>query len=288
MLPTFLLIGGTKCGTTSLYEWLSGHPSVFMAEKETRYFSEGSGRRADRRLFPTPHNHHRGLDWYESRFEGAEGAEAIGDASNAYTRAPVYPGVPERIHAILPDVRLVYLVRHPVRRIESHYRHRLVMGTEWRPADEALRADPSYVAVSSYGAQLQRYRRLFSAEQILVVRSEALFADPVCWLPRIEAFVGVRTPAEPALPAGNVTAERRALPAALRPIGRVPALRPLLPRLPGLLSAARLSRLGPTGDEPDFALSPSTAAELRDRLAVDRDLLTRLAGPGVADWSLDG
>src|SRR5207244_11766706 len=85
MLPTFLVIGAMKSGTTSLYRYLQAHPDVYMSEeKELNYFTGGQ-------------NWERGVSWYEAQFEKAGSARAIGEASTNYTNYPQIAAVPERI-----------------------------------------------------------------------------------------------------------------------------------------------------------------------------------------------
>ena len=274
-LPTFLVIGGTKCGTTSLFGYLDGHPDVFMARKELRFFTE-------------EHEWRRGPSWYRAQFAGARGFAAVGEASNAYTRDPVYAGVPERIAATLPDVRLLYLVRDPMRRLESHYRHRLATGTEWRDAEAALRADPGYVAASCYGRQLRPYLDRFARERILVVQSERMFAAPERWLARICDFVGVAPAPGGTLGAENVTAARGVMPLAVRRLARIPAARPLIRRASWWRERRRGGGARAAGGRPPFALSEGHRAELAALFEEDRRLLVGLAGEGVVDWGPSG
>src|SRR3954454_424581 len=110
MLPKLLIIGAQKCGTTSLHTYLDAHPDVHMAaEKELDFFIE------DRAW-------QRGLEWYATRFRDDAGVR--GESSPNYTGWPVWDGVPERAAAVIPKARLVYLVRDPIDRIESHYLQR--------------------------------------------------------------------------------------------------------------------------------------------------------------------
>src|SRR5688500_14395940 len=101
-VPSFLVIGATKCGTESLHAYLSRHPEVFIHPKELRFFT---------REF----NLERGAAWYRDQFSGAGSARATGEGSNAYTRDPVYGGVAARIQRALPSVRMIYVIRHPDR-----------------------------------------------------------------------------------------------------------------------------------------------------------------------------
>ena len=185
MLPTFLVIGAMKAGTTSLYAYLGAHPDVFMADpKELDFFVEGK-------------NWERGLEWYEERFAAAGGAAARGEASTNYTKHPFFPGVPERIRPVLPDARLVYVVRHPIRRMVSQYLHHVAEYGERSPAPEVLLTNPMIFACSDYAMQIERYLEHFPREQLLIVTSEDLHDRRAETLRRIYGFLGVdadRTP----------------------------------------------------------------------------------------------
>src|SRR6185503_1695260 len=105
-------------------------------------------------------------------FADAGDAVAVGEASPQYAMFPRYHGVPERIAATVPDVRLIYVVRDPVERMRSSYRHTLAGGSEHRPIDEALLVDARYLYPSLYALQLEQYLRVVDRSRILVVASE--------------------------------------------------------------------------------------------------------------------
>jgi hypothetical protein len=272
-IPSFLVIGATKCGTESLHAYLSGHPEVFIHPKELRYFT---------REF----NLERGAGWYREQFSGAGPALAVGEGSNSYTRDPVYGGVAARIHRALPNVRLIYVIRHPIDRIRSHYRHRLVQGTEWRRPEAALREDPAYLAASCYGRQLELYRRHFPAEQILTLRLPDLVSRPKATLARLCRFLGVGEVPGAVFPRVNITAERVITPRLLRNLSRFPAAKPYVARAGRRLRRAGLGRLEQAGNVP-FELSRRTREDLAATLGKDRELLSRLAGESFDEWDLD-
>jgi hypothetical protein len=179
MLPNFLVIGAAKAGTTSLYHYIRSHPQSFMpSKKELNFFCEEFGWR-------------RGVRWYESQFENAGSAAAIGEASPRYTVYPIYGGVPERIAALLPDVRLVYVVREPIQRMQSHYVDRVLHGLESKPIEEALVTNPFYMSSSSYALQLAQYAEHFPRERILVFTSEDLMRNRQEVLSRLFRFLGI-------------------------------------------------------------------------------------------------
>src|SRR5438105_1889408 len=156
-LPNLLIIGGLKCGTTSLHHYLSLHPEVAMSRpKELNFFVEDL-------------NWPLGADWYASHFDPA--ASIRGESSPHYTNRPRFGGVPERISSVLGRPRLILVVRDPIDRMLSHYLHNLGGGYEKCSLDEAF-AEPqgSYVARSRYWFQLEPYLEVFDRELIAIVR----------------------------------------------------------------------------------------------------------------------
>lgn len=155
--PTFVVIGSMKSGTTTLHTWLEQQPDVVMAPKEPNFFSRDEV-------------WNRGVGWYEELF-GSDDAIARGDVSPSYTN-PAWAGpAAQRMREVVPDARIVYLLRHPVERLRSHYLHQVRRARETRPLLDAI-AEPNnpYVARSRYFACLQPFLRHFDSEQICVER----------------------------------------------------------------------------------------------------------------------
>jgi Sulfotransferase domain len=186
VLPNFLIIGAAKAGTTSLYHYVRSHPQAFMpAKKELSFFCE-------------EFRWHNGLDWYERQFEGADSAVAVGEASPRYTVFPIYRGVPERIATSIPEARLIYLVREPIKRMQSQYLDNVIHRLEKAPVEDALSTNPFYLTSSRYALQLQQYMDHFRRDQILVVRSEVMGRERQRTLSHVFEFLGIdpgwRTP----------------------------------------------------------------------------------------------
>jgi hypothetical protein len=274
MLPNFLIIGATKCGTTSLHDFLSQHPQIFVhPKKELNYFSKH-------------YNTKECLLSYQRQFEEARNAIAIGESSNSYTRHPILPNVPARIAAILPNVRMIYLIRDPMLRMESHYRHRLITGREWREADEAIRSDPKYVVASLYGQQLQAYYHYFRREQFLLIRSEELFGNNAKeHLDKILEFLGVDSNSTILCRELNITAERRIAPHAITSILR--GRRSLVATASRRLRRSSIGKFLRTADKVPFALSETLRLNLIRQFKADRALLANLAGHEVAKWHIE-
>ena len=180
-LPNFFVIGAMKAGTSSLWQSLRAHPQVYMPDvKELHYFSN-------------PDRQARGFDWYAAHFVAAGDARAIGEASTNYTKYPRRAGTPANIAALIPEAKLVYVVREPISRIRSHYLHVAHGHGERRPLAEAVRADPEYLNISRYRMQIDQYLEHFDRSQLLVITSEALRADRTHTLDRVFGFLGVDT-----------------------------------------------------------------------------------------------
>ena len=189
-LPDFLVLGTQKGGTTSLQLLLNQHPNVFLAPgKEVHYFSK---------------HWEQSQAWYASHYKDAAPGQQRGDITPFYL---FHPQAPQRIHSLLPNARLIVLLRDPVERALSQYFHSARLGFESLTLEEALAAEPerlrtdsplhlqehSYVSRSRYVEQLDRYEELFSAQQLLVMKSEAMFADPATTWQQIESFLGLPT-----------------------------------------------------------------------------------------------
>jgi hypothetical protein len=165
ILPDFMIIGRTKCGTTTLARLLAEQPEVaFSDPKEPRFFSKDA-------------HWERGLEWYSTVFPEAHEGKLVGEGSNAYTSPEFGVKAARRVAQTVPAVKLIYIVRHPEVRIRSHYRHR-----NWEPwkrenasLSQALqKPNNPYVAESMYHRCLLPFIESFPREQILVTRTEDL------------------------------------------------------------------------------------------------------------------
>lgn len=201
-LPRLIIPGAMKAGTTSLFEYLDGHPQLVPSrEKEVHYFDM---------------HFHRGIGWYARQFPRCRAAG--GAAALPFESSPYYlfePRVPARVREVVPDVKLVVLLRDPVDRAFSHYHNNRRLGREDLAFEDALAAeagrlageeerllaDPravslrhkwySYLRRGLYAEQLLRWRACFPAEQMLVLDAGRLFSEPRAVLAEVLAFLGV-------------------------------------------------------------------------------------------------
>jgi hypothetical protein len=272
MLPTFIVIGAAKCGTSSLAAYLRGHPQVFMTDpKEPHFFSR---RRAG------------GLESYESLFAGSEGYLARGEASTSYTQAPRFHGVPGSIHAAVPDVRLIYLVRDPVERIRSQYLHYVDRGRERRTLERAVVEDPDYLDTSRYAHQLELFLEHFRRDQLLVLANDRLRTDREATVRQVFEFVGV-DPDSPTRPLDhelNRSADKRRTPAAVDAARRLVRRSGVGRRVPKSLRV-RVHRATSRPIPPAAAQVPDDLAEwIWSELSADLGRLRGIVGPDFDLW----
>jgi hypothetical protein len=258
-LPAFIIIGAMKSGTSSLHHYLRQHPEICMSSaKEPNFFIEAG-------------NFGKGMDWYRSIF--ADHTKICGEASPAYSKRHRHPGVPERLHRLVPHVKLIYVLRDPIDRMLSHYLHNRILGRETRPFADAIAARSyrnNYVRTSMYRFQLEAFLERFPLKRILLVTAEDLKDKRTEVLERIFRFIGV----DPDFQGSD--------------FGRLFNQTPT----PGAPSASDRSAiaLARSGQGPDVAERPALDRTDRDRLAAhlapDIDGLRALTGLRFERWSL--
>jgi hypothetical protein len=178
MLPNFIVVGGAKCGTSSLCDSLGRHPDIFMSTpKEPHFFS----------ALKTPDD----VVEYEKLFADAGGCTAIGEGSTSYTAPNRVRRASRKIAKLIPHCKLIYIARHPIRRIESDWRMRLHEGWAPESINEAVKARPDLISAGLYWDNISHYRNLFSDDQIKVVFMEDLSSDPVAVLNECYSFLDV-------------------------------------------------------------------------------------------------
>lgn len=185
-LPNLIVIGAQKCGSSSLHRYLDLHPEIAMSRpKELNFFLDRGSRGETGTWF-------RGLDWYRSHFDPA--APVRGESSPNYTSLPRSEAVPARLADVLPDARLIYLVRDPIERAISGHRHAAALGHTDRTLEQAL-ADRSshFVRRSLYATQLEPFIERFGLDRILLVAAEDLRDRRAETLAGIFAWLGVES-----------------------------------------------------------------------------------------------
>ena len=202
-LPDFLIVGAQRAGTTSLYHWLSRHPKVRTSVwKEVHFFDDYNRYQK------------RGEMWYRSHFPllGHRPSVRVGEATPSYL---FNPAAPRRVAELIPNVRLIVLLRDPVDRAYSHYNHTKKAGKEnlsfWKAVDkEKERVGKeiteikekgrcknekwkkySYVRRGYYSEQIKRWTEYFPKKSFLFVKSEDMFESPKTEVEKIMKHIGL-------------------------------------------------------------------------------------------------
>jgi hypothetical protein len=197
-LPNFIVIGAAKAGTTALYWYLAEHPAVFMSPvKETNYFAYGIDAHG-RLLYGDPEHHTfpvKTLEAYQQLFAQAAHARAIGEASPIYLECPQ---AAHRIRTLLPGVRLICALRHPVERAYSDYLMFLRSrgqgfdpAAELSPAAAWARPDSHWMRISRYAQSLERYLDAFPRTQLHVLLFDDLKRTPLQAVQAVYRFLEV-------------------------------------------------------------------------------------------------
>lgn len=188
-LPNFIIAGAQKCGTTSLYFSLKEHADIFMSTlKEIDFFNEDS-------------NYKRGLEWYSSFFKNWHNEKVAGESSPDYFHCEK---VPKRLATLLPDVKIIILLRNPVDRAYSSYWHSVYLGYETLLFDRAIELEPerikisenakenhSYLLRGNYAQHIERFLEYFDRSQLLILLSEQYFQDPASAIRLVAEFIGI-------------------------------------------------------------------------------------------------
>ncbi len=202
-LPDFIIIGAQRAGTSSLFSYLEQHPQIKgSSRKEVHYFDN---------------HYHEGEAWYRAFFplsRSGASSYAVGEASPYYI---VHPHAPGRIHQLIPDVKLIALLRNPTERAISHFFHEVALGNETVGLEQAIKSEEgrilnqwkrlksdetfrsrihqsfSYKQRGLYLDQVKRYHEFFPPQQLLILDSGALFRETRDTLARVLDFLELDT-----------------------------------------------------------------------------------------------
>jgi hypothetical protein len=217
-LPNFLVVGAAKAGTTSIYQYLDQHPEVYLSPiKETNYFAK------DIPLDKIRKDYYKGgaldvgayvdtdlserihiafvSEWehYRKLFKNVRSEKAIGEISNSYLHSTV---AAREIKAVDPNMKIIMILRDPIKRAFSHYKMTLRVGLvrdsfyeelqrDYAAAEKGFRVSHLYVEMGQYAAQVQRYLDHFPREQVKIYLFDDLKADAASVIDDMLRFLGV-------------------------------------------------------------------------------------------------
>lgn len=277
-----LILGAMKSGTTTLFDHLARHPEIVPAyPKEPGFFAFDE-------------QFEKGLDWYDGLFQADEQDPRWRlDGSTDYAKAPFVTGVADRM-AKVPEAefRLLYIMRDPVARLESHARHvqrtRKEIGQHVSPRpDHGLDAglSPVSLAISDYVAQLSVWQASFDAGHLHCLTLEALSAAPDETMAAVWQFLGLSPIAAP-LPQSNQAGSKAAMPGAAQKLDELASRLGIGAVIPSRLKSALRDRLSkPVTVDGRFRFSDEERMAIRALYAPMIDILRARYGVDTSPWT---
>jgi hypothetical protein len=275
--PDFMIIGAMKAGTTTLYRDLEDQPGFFLPQIKEPAVLVRAASDAEAR------------ERYAYLYRSSPSGRPRGEASTHYTQRPRYEGIAERAWRLFGgDLRLVYLVRHPVERTLSHHGHLFAQGDAPARLQDALRTDPTLVAFSRYAMQLEPWLEAFGRDAILVIRFEDYVRDRMGVIQNVADHVGAAfDPGRHPRTEGHNRSEGKEVPPRLwrRLAGTWVWQRWLRPAIPARLRQRVKSQISTAAVQPPKP-GAEILASLADELADDAARLARLLGSPSPLWDV--
>ncbi len=271
----FIILGAQKCGTTALADLLKAHPGVsFSKKKEPHFFSKTKDWRRD-------------MPMLEAQFEFGEGL-IYGEASTSYS---YYPGENLEIWNDLyehnPELKFIYLVRHPVDRLVSHYMHFFVRGFIDQPLEEAIYHHPMLINAGRYYTQIRPYIERFGREQVLILDFETFVKDMQAGARQAAAWLGL----DPALLPEKEELRKNASLNRIKRDKKYDRLLPLVKKVDNMLPTDlvkkafdRLSTRHGRSFEEKPTLPPKLRRAVIELNRLDIEALEKLTGRSYAAW----
>ncbi|MGL2966882.1 sulfotransferase family protein [Flavobacterium sp. XGLA_31] len=177
-MKKIFVIGGMKCGTSSLYQMFKSNDEVCLSKfKEPSFFTK---------------RFQNGMDWYQNQFEPTEKAKYLMDVSPSYSKVHLFPHCAKRIHEYDADARIIYIVRDPLERIVSNIYHDLLRGRlTTKQIVQVLASDENYINTSAYNSQIKPYIDLFGKKNVLILQFEELKSNLPEFNKKISDFLGI-------------------------------------------------------------------------------------------------
>ncbi len=278
--PDFLIIGGMKCGSTTLFRDLMTNPRVFLPiDKEPESLCH------DEVLTEA------GQARYAALFDKARSEQLCAEASTAYSKRPDFDGMAARALKVCgPELRVIYLVRDPVKRAASHHYHEYTRGNMPPSVDEAVEQYPALVNYSKYAMQVEPWIEALGEARVRIVRFEDYVSDRRTMSSAVCEFLGIE--ARPDLiddgKVFNKGEGKQVMRGPWRLVGHNPVyrryIRPLLPMgLKERLTRTVLPKAPPRPPPP----TAETEALIREQVASDQRILRNLPCFGELDSAGD-
>lgn len=286
--PDFIGVGAAKAGTTSLHDVLNQHPDIYLPDFKEAHF------------FDFDDNFEKGEQWYDKTVFGKYAGQKIkGEITPSYT---YFPEVPKRIlDTVGPDIKLIFMFRHPVRRAWSHFQMHRLRGNEKLSFEEAVLAEPerlkqdmltvsrfSYMDRGFYSQQVERYLQYFPKENMQFIIFEEFVKDMAGHTAELLDFLGVPQMELDYSIRSNKQAEQKSKVMAKmihQPSKWKKLLRPLVPSKLAKKARYSLNRMN-EGEAVRSELDPQLKKKLfKEQFEGDAEKLSKLIGKDLSIWS---
>ncbi|MGE5207680.1 MAG: sulfotransferase family protein [Chlamydiota bacterium] len=271
-LPSFLVAGPPRTGTSWLHEILSQHTSLPSPNKETRFFDVHFG---------------RGLKWYCGHFPFLYSDRPMGEIAPTYFASPQ---AREHIARTIPHAKLIFTFRNPVHRIVSMYRAKRAYGRFPWSFEQALHRDPELLESGKYATHLRAWQRAFPRNQILVAIYDDLRRDPQSFMDQLVDFIAIPRFVLTKAQLGNVySSETMTVPRSFVLTWTGTAIADWckarrLDKLVATVKTSPLIRLFLGGGSPFPEVSPETLRQLYELFRPDVDGLETILARDLSVW----
>lgn len=175
----FMIIGAMKSGTTTLADMLSQHPDICFSRKKEPHFFSKTG------------NWQLNIDDYKALYTPTEG-QLCGEASTSYACYPEFNKTTYKsLYEFNPELKIIYIMRHPIDRMVSHYMHTYLRGYINSSFEEAVMHHTSYVNRTRYFTQIKPYLECFGPERVFLLTFEEFLSDKQSVLQRMASFLEI-------------------------------------------------------------------------------------------------
>ncbi|ELT97403.1 hypothetical protein CAPTEDRAFT_84639, partial [Capitella teleta] len=185
-LPNVLILGAMKAGTSTMMRYLNFHPDVHCALMEVNYFDKDE-------------NYEQGPEWYRNQMPWSKPGKIVIEKSPAYLQWT--KKVPPRVLAFNSTVKLIIILKDPLKRTVSHYTHRLAVNGPniqkfyhyvVNSETKKILTDSLLIKTSMYYERIHDWFKWFPQKQFLILSGEQFERQPWQTLREVETFLGIK------------------------------------------------------------------------------------------------
>lgn len=259
-----------KSGTTFLRRTISEHPDIFMVNPtEPRFFYHDT-------------NFEKGVDWYMEWFKESGDSKIIGESSGLYSHCEKFPMTAQRMHMLIPNCKIIYLVRNPIERLKSHWAWDISNGRAIGNINIAVREQNYLIEQSKYFKQIKAYRNFFPDHKIKVLFMEDMITNEKFFLKDVWKFLDVDASYIPQ----KIETNKNKTEGRITDSERLIKYRRLFPNNTCKIVPPYLKNLMKTTKKPSSDLSINSMSYISDHLKVDTEKFLEYSGKPKHFWNI--